>query len=268
MKPRLAITALIAFSLLLTPTGVALATGSGKQHADKSKDGKKHADKDAARVEYGHDDKPKGGKPDSGDTLIPPGSSGGPGASGAGGGPGAGSAVPGGGGPSGAGSAVSVGGATGTLTAPGAGAPGPTSTGVPGVPGVAAPGAGVPGAPTVSGPSTTTPGGPTPPMSGGPTTVTTGGPTGGDAITPGSGGPGTSPSEDGVAGDVASGGGAPNLDDTQEAPSRSDVRAGEQVAAAGGSELAFTGFAAIPMLLVGLAVLTGGLLLRRSRSTT
>jgi hypothetical protein len=36
-----------------------------------------------------------------------------------------------------------------------------------------------------------------------------------------------------------------------------------QVAAATGSQLPFTGFAAIPVMLGGIALLTGGLVLRR-----
>ena len=42
----------------------------------------------------------------------------------------------------------------------------------------------------------------------------------------------------------------------------------QSAAAAEGSELPFTGFAAIPVLLGGLALLTGGLLLRRRTRDT
>ena len=56
-------------------------------------------------------------------------------------------------------------------------------------------------------------------------------------------------------------------DTARQAPTGGDVRPGDQVSAGGKPGLAFTGFAAIPVLLSGLALLAGGLLLRRSRST-
>ena len=63
-----------------------------------------------------------------------------------------------------------------------------------------------------------------------------------------------SPASD-SGGDVSPQGEAPEESGTQ--PER------QQAAAAETTQLPFTGFAAIPVLLGGLALLTGGLLLRR-----
>lgn len=244
MKSRLAITALFVLSLLLVSTTAALATGSDKEQADKDKNAgkgdhwdKKHGDSDRKK----HGDKKHGDKPKSAadaeyghdeehenDTLIPAKPGGGASEAGAGG----------------AASAITVGDTTATAGAPG-------STGA-GGPSTLTPGAGLPGSPT----AVTAPGAP---EAGGPSTVTPGG---GDTSGPGEGGLESSP-QGGVAGNVASGG-----NEAAETPAGADVRSGEQVAAANGSGLAFTGFAAIPLLLVGLAVLTGGLLLRRGRATS
>ena len=243
LKSRLAITALVALSLLLAPTGAALATGSDKQ-SDKQ-----HADKPKDDGPTSADDGQYGDSDDEGedDTLIP----GAPG-----GGSGGDASAPGGG----AGSAT-IADSTATTAAPATGAGGPSAALTPGAgltPGASlTPGAGLPGAPT---PATTTPPTPGSPSAGGPSTVTPGGGPTGEESPAGD----SAPSAGGVAGNVASGGN----DDVAEAPAGADVRAGEQVAAAGGGSLAFTGFAAIPMLLLGMVVLAGGLLLRRSRSTT
>ena len=62
-----------------------------------------------------------------------------------------------------------------------------------------------------------------------------------------------------VAGEVAEGGVAP----AREADPASDVEPAAQVAADADERLPFTGFAAIPVLLGGLALLATGLVLRR-----
>ena len=63
----------------------------------------------------------------------------------------------------------------------------------------------------------------------------------------------------------------PDSEDTDVAPAGDEVQAPRQVAAgvpAGdGSTLPFTGFAAIPVLLIGLALLGGGVVMRRSSQT-
>lgn len=243
MKSRLAFTVALVLASLLATTQVALATGN-KHSSDEGKS--------AATVQYGHDEGAKrpGDKTEGGETLAPPGTSG--------------SDKPGGGGP-GAASAVTVGGATSTGTAPGAGAPGSLTS--PGGPGAPIPGAGGPGVLTVPGSLGTVPGGPGaggPGAPGAPTTGAPGGPSTDAPSAPGTEGPfAPAGSEGGVAGEVASGG----PDTARQAPTGGDVRPGDQVSAGGKPGLAFTGFAAIPVLLSGLALLAGGLLLRRSRST-
>ena len=62
-----------------------------------------------------------------------------------------------------------------------------------------------------------------------------------------------------VAGEVAEDEVAP----AREADPAEDVEPAAQVAADGDEQLPFTGFAAIPVLLAGLALLAGGLVLRR-----
>lgn len=237
LKSRLALTAASVLALLLGTTGAALATGPGKQHSPDT-------DRSAATVQYGHDEGSKrpGGNTEGAETLVTPGA--------AGGGPGAGSAV-------------KVGGATTTGTAPGAPASG-TSPSAP----VLTPGAGAPSILAVPGPLGTAPGAPTAGAPGAPTSGAPGAPPSIDRPpTPDAGGPsvpaGAVPGEAGVLGEVASGG----PDTAKQAPAGGDVRAGDQVSAGGKPGLAFTGFSAIPVLLAGLAMLAGGLLLRRSRST-
>jgi hypothetical protein len=66
--------------------------------------------------------------------------------------------------------------------------------------------------------------------------------------------------DQGVLGEDESGNGGPVEDSGPTQPAR-QVEAGAQ--ATGGDELPFTGFAAIPILLGGVALLTGGLVLRR-----
>ena len=73
--------------------------------------------------------------------------------------------------------------------------------------------------------------------------------------TPGAAG-GVLPAESGNAPTQTSGGGVAPAEATNTQPTR-------QEAAATNSQLPFTGFAAIPLILGGLALLTGGLVLRR-----
>jgi hypothetical protein len=61
-----------------------------------------------------------------------------------------------------------------------------------------------------------------------------------------------------------SGGTAPAEEtNTNTPPTTSDTQPTRQVEATAGSQLPFTGFAAIPVMLGGIALLTGGLVLRR-----
>ena len=66
----------------------------------------------------------------------------------------------------------------------------------------------------------------------------------------------------------------PDTEETRRAPTppRTGRRPARQVdvrrARSAGAELPFTGFAAIPVLLLGLGLLSGGLVMRRSSATT
>ncbi len=98
-------------------------------------------------------------------------------------------------------------------------------------------------------------------------TTTTGGTVGGSDTTGSGGGDvceegGVLPAEESQP---ASGGGTSPTEETGVAPAEESSTQPERQAAAAAttSQLPFTGFAAIPVLLGGLALLTGGLILRR-----
>ena len=76
----------------------------------------------------------------------------------------------------------------------------------------------------------------------------------------------TGPAPAGTAGPAPAGGNVPGNDTTANPPADAGVAPAAQAGAAGspGSpKLPFTGYAAVPVLLIGLAFLVGGLLLRR-----
>lgn len=73
--------------------------------------------------------------------------------------------------------------------------------------------------------------------------------------TEGGGAPGSSTPASGVAGETTSG--------SNPSGTTADTQPARQVSAATASGLPFTGFAAIPLMLLGLLTLAGGVLIRR-----
>jgi hypothetical protein len=98
----------------------------------------------------------------------------------------------------------------------------------------------------------------------GPTSITTPGPTSGTTPGPTSGAAPAPGPTSGTLGEEDQGATLPEQD--AEAPTQPtrQVEAGAQEQAQGGEELPFTGLAAIPILVGGVALLAGGLVLRRN----